>query len=117
MRSPSRAKLLAIEIAWLLGSWAFSYLLTGVLLGYFSSQGYRLFWSSPVDIQMHNTYFVLGIFEATLLLFLFIALLLTATRVLVGGFRRAATITLGGLLIFMLLVATLVGVAYARFPG
>lgn len=117
MRFQNRAKLFAIEIAWLLGSWAISYVLVGILVSYSSTLDYQLFWPTPLDIQLHNTYFVLGIFEATLPFFLLIALLATSIRVLLGGFRQAATITLGGLVLLLLVAAALVGAIYMCFPG
>jgi hypothetical protein len=109
------AKPFATEIAWLLGSWAFSYLLVGVLLGYFSPQGYRLFWTHPLDVQMHNTYFVLDVFSATLPFFGITSLLVASVRALRGGSRRAAFITLGSLLIIMLIAAAFIGITYHRF--
>ncbi|MDO7845699.1 hypothetical protein Q5H92_04970 [Hymenobacter sp. M29] len=116
MNSSGRfAKPFATEIAWLLGSWAFSYLLVGALLGLAGPLGYRLFWASPLEIQMHNTYFILGVFEATLPFFLFTALLVTGIRALRGSHRRAATVTLGTLLLFMLLTAVAIGIAYSKF--
>ncbi|GAA4022709.1 hypothetical protein GCM10022409_03120 [Hymenobacter glaciei] len=40
------------ELAWLLGSWAFSWALLNQLLGY------KYLWHPELDIQMHNTFFV-----------------------------------------------------------
>lgn len=106
------AKPFTTELAWLFGSWAFSYLLVGVLLGYSSPQGYQLLWVSPLEIQMHNTYFVLDVFSATLPFFLLTALVVTSIRAFRGRNRRAALVTLGGL---GLLVAAAITIVYLRF--
>ena len=68
------------EIAWLLGSWAFSWLLLGWLLGYPN------LWQPQLDIQMHNTYFVFQPWLFTTLLFIPIATVVTGVRVLAGAF-------------------------------
>jgi len=70
------------ELAWLLGSWAFSWLLLSQLFGY------NYFWKPQLDIQMHNTYFVFKPLLFTTLLFLPIATVVTGVRTLVGAFRH-----------------------------
>ena len=69
------------ELAWLLGSWAFSWALLSRLLGP------AYLWRPMPDIQLHNTYFVFKPLLFTTLLFLPIATLVTGVRVLVGAFR------------------------------
>jgi hypothetical protein len=69
------------ELAWLLGSWAFSWLLLSQLLGY------DYLWKPQLDIQMHNTYFMFQPLLFTTLLFLPSATVVTGVRVLVGAFR------------------------------
>ena len=69
-------------MAWLLGSWAFSWALLSQLLGY----GYP---RQPVlDIQMHNTYFVVQPLLLTTLAMLPMATVVTGVRVLVAAFRH-----------------------------
>ena len=70
------------ELAWLLGSWAFSWLLLSQLLGF----GYL--WQPQLDIQMHNTYIVFQPLLLTTLLFLPVATVVTGARALAGAFRR-----------------------------
>jgi len=82
-----------------------------VLLGYCSPLGYRFFWPTPVEIQMHSTFFVLNTFAATFPFFLFTALLVTGARVVKGGIRQAAALTLGGLLLVLLLAVVLISMA------
>ncbi|GAB3588317.1 hypothetical protein [Hymenobacter daeguensis] len=78
----SASRTVLIEIAWLLGSWAFSWLLLSRLLGY------DYLRKPQLDIQLHNTYFVLQPLMLTTLLFLPIATVLTGVRVSVGAFRH-----------------------------
>jgi hypothetical protein len=63
---------------------------------------------------MHNTYFVLDVFSATLPFFILTALVTTSIRALWGGSRRAASITLGIVLLVLLVTAAIIGVAYSR---
>jgi hypothetical protein len=70
------------ELAWLLGSWAFSWLLLGSLFGF------NYFWRGPLDIQMHNTYFVTSMWLLTGFLFLFIATISTGIRVMAQAFHH-----------------------------
>jgi hypothetical protein len=98
---------LAIELAWLLSSWAFSYLATGYLL-------HRpMLWHGPVEIQMHNTYFILTTAWATAPLFLMLVSVVTGIRSLVSRFRYAPTnlalgmLAVSWLLIFLVILASL----------
>ena len=83
------------ELAWLLGSWAFSWALLSQLFGY------NYLWHPQLDIQMHNTYFVIQPLLLTTLLFLPVATLVTGVRVLAGAFRHfgpnAALVTLASI--------------------
>lgn len=81
LRSGS-ARIWLRELAWLLGSWAFSWALLSQLLGF----GYL--WQPVLDIQMHNTYFVFQPLLLTTLVFLLIATVVTGVRVLAGAFRH-----------------------------
>jgi hypothetical protein len=76
------ARIWIAELAWLLGSWAFSWLLLSLLLGF----GYL--WQPQLDIQLHNTYFVLPPLLLTTLALLPVATVVTAGRALTGAFRR-----------------------------
>ena len=91
------------ELAWLLGSWAFSWLLLGSIFGF------NYFWRGPLDIQMHNTYFVTSMWLLTGLLFLFIATISTGIRVLAQAFRHfganAVLVTLSGIWSLIALLA------------
>lgn len=70
------------EIAWLLGSWAFSWALLSQLWGY------NYPWHRQLEIQMHNTYFVFQPLLLTTLVFLPVATVITGGRVLAGAFRH-----------------------------
>jgi hypothetical protein len=71
--------------------------------------GYNYFWKPKLDIQMHNTYFVLQPLLFTTLLFLPIATVVTSVRATVGAFRhfgRNAVLTgLAGIWSLTLLLA------------
>ena len=54
--------------------------------------------SGEVDIQMHNTYFVMSTAVATLPLFLVFASAITSLRLLVGVGRNAVTKVVAGTL-------------------
>lgn len=64
------------EMAWLLGSWAFSWALLSQLLGYDYLRHPQL------DIQLHNAYFVIQPLLLTTLVFLPGATVVTGGRVL-----------------------------------
>ena len=84
-------RILLLEFAWLLCGWAFSFVVTGFLVGY------RLLWQG-FDIQLHNTYFVLTTGSAMLPLFLLFATVITCFRALHDDFRLVATkVVLGAL--------------------
>ena len=98
------------ELAWLLGSWAFSWLLLSQLFGY------NYLWHPQLDIQMHNTYFVFQPWLLTTLLFLPMATVVTGGRVLVSSFQdvgpRAVLLGLAG---SWSLLATFVACAYVLY--
>ena len=79
------AKTLLIEFAWLLGSWAFSFLVVGELIGY------GTLWNGPIDVQLHNTYFVLTTATAVLPFFVVVALLTTTIRAVSSRLQNRST--------------------------
>jgi hypothetical protein len=81
-----------LEIAWLLGSWAISFGWLGWIIGF------KQLWARQLDIQMHNTYFVLPPWAAALPLFLFTATSSTSMRVTATRFRRRSTLLVFGIL-------------------
>lgn len=93
-----------VEIAWLAGCYALSFPATRVLLGS---------WVMPwkiLDIQMHNTYFVLPGWVGLLPLFLAAATPLTLVRAAQARFaQRSTNVALGALLLVWLLLGALVG--------
>ena len=98
------------EIAWLLGSWAFSWLLLSQLLGY------NYLWHPQLDIQVHNTYFVLQPLLITTLVFLPVATIVTGVRVLTAAFRRfgpnAILLSLSGVWTLLVLLIALRGIIH-----
>ena len=82
-----------IELAWLLGSWAFSWALLSQWLGY------SYLWQPMLHVQMHNTYFVLPPLLLTALVWLPIATVVTSVRVLAGAFRHRGPNTMLGILL------------------
>jgi hypothetical protein len=80
-----RLKAAAIEALCLIGCYVASFLLLGALIGY------RIFLHNPLDIQMHNTYFVLHNTIATLPLFLIVALIVTGARAIAEPLRTRYT--------------------------
>ncbi|RZK14141.1 MAG: hypothetical protein EOO56_25570 [Hymenobacter sp.] len=53
--------------------------------------GTWLVWQGTLDIQLHNTYFVVRNAEATLLLFLLVALVVTSARAIAAPLRTRYT--------------------------
>ena len=78
-----------IELAWLLGSWAFSLGLVAWLTGH---------CAGTLTIQIHNTYWVLPVWLLATTVFLLVALLITLIRVLQGLLRNLAANLMLGLL-------------------
>lgn len=74
-------KPLVRELAWLLGSWAFSYAVVGAKFG-----SYR----GSLDIQLHNTYFVVSVAGLATVFFLVLAPVVTGARVLASRPHHAA---------------------------
>lgn len=74
--------------------------------------GYNYLLRPQLDIQMHNTYFVVPPLLVTTLLFLPIATIITGVRVLGGAFRHFAPntilVALGG---FWMVIALLLAVS------
>ena len=99
-------KNILIEVAWLLGSWAISFGLLGWLIG-FKQLGAR-----QLDIQMHNTYFVLPLWAAALPFFTFFATIITSMRAISARFRQRSTLVVLGVLglLWTLLVSWVVWV-------
>ena len=96
-----RRKAVATEALWLLGCYGVSFLLLGYLIGY------RIFLCNPLDIQMHNTYFVLTNTLATLPLFLVVAFVVTSARAIAKPLRTRYT-WMVVLLLSMLLLLSIV---------
>lgn len=69
------------ELAWLLGSWVSSWVATSKILGQYTG---------IVDIQLHNTYFVVPVLALATILALIIATIATGARVLAGRGRNVA---------------------------
>ena len=90
-----------VELAWLVGSYALAFWGVKLLLGYSAHE------VNTLDIQMHNTYFVLSVPVLAPPLFLAIASVTTAVRLASGRFRTpyttAALIGLAGLWLLVLL--------------
>jgi len=98
------AKDVLVEIAWLLGSWAISFGLLGWAIG-FNQMGAR-----QLDIQLHNTYFVLPPWALGLPIFAFFATILTSVRAFKTRFRQRATLVVLLLLgMLSILLASWVG--------
>jgi hypothetical protein len=95
MRPANSSKHVAIivtEIAWLLGSWAFSYVVLGMAVGF------NYLAAGPLDIQMHNTYFVLSTGYAVFPIFILVATVVTVVRGVVAGFKHNSIKVVLGLL-------------------
>jgi hypothetical protein len=94
-----------IELAWLTGCFVLSFLATGALVGY-----QPVLPGGVLDIQMHNTYFVLSWWLALLPLFLAAATPLTLVRAAQARFaQRSTNVVLGALLLVWLLLGALAG--------
>jgi len=94
-----------LELAWLAGCLVLSFLATGALVGYQTvSPG------GTLDIQMHNTYFVLSWWLMLLPLFLAAATPLTLVRAAQARFaQRSTNAVLGVLALIWLLLGALMG--------
>jgi DMSO/TMAO reductase YedYZ heme-binding membrane subunit len=94
--------LISVELAWLLGSWAFSFVLLGLVVGF------NRLAAGPLDIQMHNQYFVLSTGYAVFPIFVFVATIVTVVRGVLGRFKQNNIKAVLGLLaivwVFLLLV-------------
>jgi hypothetical protein len=86
------AKIALLEIAWLLGSWAISLGLLGWLIGF------NQLWAKQLEIQMHNTYFVLPPWAAAWPFFVFFATIVTSVRALLTRFQRRPMLLVLGVL-------------------
>jgi hypothetical protein len=100
-----RLQAVKTEALWLLGCYALSFLLFGVLSGSW------VFWRSTLDIQMHNTYFVISKMQAILPLFWVLALVITSARAIAAPLRTRYTwvvlLVLGTVVILLILLAVL----------
>ncbi|MVN75579.1 hypothetical protein GO988_04495 [Hymenobacter sp. HMF4947] len=105
LASKMRGKAVVTELAWLLGSWAFSFAAVGKLFGKYAG---------TLDIQLHNTYFVLPVLLLASLLFIVVSPVVTGVRVVVGrGQNVSASIVLAlltGVWLLLLLAVCLVRV-------
>jgi len=88
-------------LLWLLGCYLLSFVLYGVMAGSW------LFWQGTLDIQMHNTYFVVSHLHAVILLFWVLTLVVTSARAIAAPLRTRYTWVV--LLVFGLVVLLLVG--------
>jgi hypothetical protein len=93
---------IAVELAWLLGSWAFSFAVVGWLFGF------KRLLTGPLDIQLHNTYFRLTTGYAVFPFFVFVATVVTGARGVIARFKQVSINTvlallglLWGLLLFV----------------
>ena len=101
---PDKYKPVLLELAWLLGSWAFAFGLVWRLSGKYAG---------TLNIQLHNNYVVLPVWGLATLLFLVLAPVVTSARVLAGRGRRvAASVVLAGLSGVWLLI--IIGVVVVR---
>ena len=100
----STRRSILIEIAWLLGSWAFSWLLLGRLWGSLAYLSFR-----TIEVQQHNNYYVFQPLLLTTLLFLPVATVVTGVRVSVAAFRHlgsnAVLVSLAGIWSLIMLLA------------
>jgi hypothetical protein len=80
-----RRKAIKTEGLWLLGCAAL------VLAMYRVLAGSWLFWQGTLDIQLHNTYIVLGNAHLTGLLFSLVALVVTSARAIAAPLRTPYT--------------------------
>jgi hypothetical protein len=96
-----RRNAIAYEALWLISCYGVSFLLLGFLIGY------RVFLHNPLDIQMHNTYFVISNTLATLPLFVIIALVVASARMIAAPLRTPYTQVVWWLLGPIVLVSVL----------
>ncbi|GAB3638081.1 hypothetical protein GCM10027422_36710 [Hymenobacter arcticus] len=93
---------ISVELAWLLGSWAFSFVLLGLVVGF------GRLAAGPLDIQLHNRYFMLSVGYAVFPIFVVVATVVTAVRGALGRFKQNSIKAVLGLLAvvwaFLLLV-------------
>ncbi|MDJ0366023.1 hypothetical protein QMK33_12740 [Hymenobacter sp. H14-R3] len=83
---------ISVELAWLLGSWAFSFALLGVVFGF------GRLAAGPLDIQLHNRYFMLTAGYATFPVFVLVATVVTVVRGVLVRFRQDSIKAVLGLL-------------------
>ncbi len=97
MRGPAIKK----EVLWLLGCYLLAYLVYGTLVGFWS------LWQGTLDIQMHNTYFVVSHLHVVFLLFWVLTLAVTSGRAIAAPLRTRYTWVV--LLVFGLVALLLIG--------
>jgi hypothetical protein len=94
--------LISVELAWLLGSWAFSFGLLGLVVGF------SRLAAGPLDIQMHNQYFMISTGYAVFPIFVVVATIVTVVRGVLVRFKSNTIKAVLGLLAivwaFLLLV-------------
>jgi len=98
-----RGQAIKTECFWLLGCFLLAFLLYGMLVGFWT------LWRGTLDIQMHNTYFVVSHLHAVVLLFWVLTLVVTSARAIAAPLRTRYTWVV--LLVFGLVLLLLVGIA------
>jgi len=78
-------KAVKTEALWLLSCYALVFVLYGFVAG-----SWR-FWQSTLDIQMHNTYFVISNAQMTVPFFVLAALVVTSARAIAAPLRTPYT--------------------------
>ena len=91
-----RLKAIRTEIIWLLSCYALVFVLYGLVTGVWK------LWQGTLDIQMHNTYFVISHTLATVPLFAVVTLVVTGARAIAAPLRTRYT------WVILLLLGTLV---------
>jgi len=101
-----RLNAIKTEALWLLGCYLLVLMLYGVMAGSWS------FWQGTLDIQMHNTYFVISNALATLPFFVVVALVVTSARAIAAPLRTRYTwivlLLLSGLVLLSILLIVLI---------
>ena len=101
-----RLKAIKTELLWLLSCYLLVFVLYGIMAGSW------LFWQSTLDIQMHNTYFVISNTIATLPLFVVVTLVVTSARIIGEPLRTRYTwvllLLLGAIALLSVLLIALI---------
>ncbi|MBJ6145978.1 hypothetical protein JAO77_21455 [Hymenobacter sp. BT559] len=101
-----RLKAIRVELLWLLSCYALVMVIYGLLTGIWS------IWQGTLDIQMHNTYFVINHALATVPLFVVIAWVVTSARAIVAPLRTrytwAVLLLLNALMVLIILLIVMI---------